>query len=239
MSDQGIQIAIDGPAASGKGTVARAVAQHLGYRYLDTGAMYRAVALQVDRLGLDWTDEAAVGPVAEELDLDFRWSGGEPRVLLQGADVSLAIRTHRVGEGASAVAVHPRVRRAMVALQQRLAASGGVVVDGRDIGTVVLPGAELKIFLDADLGERARRRTDELVERGQDADLDHVRDALAARDHQDSTRAVGPLRAAQDAVHLDTTGLDIDQVVQRVLQLAVQRGAELAAAAAAAASPPA
>lgn len=226
-SPEGIRIALDGPAASGKGTVARAVARALGYRYLDTGAMYRALALEADRRGVAWTDAPALAAIADGLQLDFRWDGEALAVLLGGVDVSQQIRTQRVGQGASAVAVHPPVRAALVRRQQALAARGGVVVDGRDIGTVVLPGAELKVFLDASPDERARRRHAELLARdpaGAPSRLEVKRD-VDQRDAQDSGRATGPLRVAQDAVVIDTTRLDIDQAVAAVVALARSRGA--------------
>ncbi len=220
-----IRIAIDGPAASGKGTVARAVAAALGYRYLDTGAMYRAVAVVARERGLSLRDEAAVAAIAREISIDFRWTGEQARILVDGRDRSDDIRTQQAGEGASAVAVHPAVRSAMVAQQQALAAAGGVVVDGRDIGTVVLPDAELKIYLDASLQERARRRWAELVAKGVDVALDDVADEVRRRDLQDSSRASGPLRQADDAVAVDTTRLTPDAVLVEILTLAAERGA--------------
>lgn len=220
-----IRIAIDGPAASGKGTLARAVARALGYRYLDTGAMYRALALVASRQGLDMGDEARLAALARRLDLDFDWDGEAARVRVAGEDLSEAIRGSAVGAMASAVAVHPAVRAELVRRQQELARRGGVVVDGRDIGSVVLPDAELKVFLDASLEERARRRAEELRTRGQPVELEAVRRDLAARDAQDSGRATGPLTQAADAHRLDSSALSVDQVVARVLELARAAGA--------------
>jgi len=221
----GICIAIDGPAASGKGTVARAVARLLDYQYLDTGAMYRSVALLADEQGVPWTDAPGLARIAALLDLDFRWDGEQLRILLEGRDVSRAIRAQRIGEGASAVAVHPAVRRALVARQQHLATRGGVVMDGRDIGTVVLPRAELKIYLDASLDERARRRWAELKVGERSGTLDEIRAELGRRDAQDSGRSTGPLQVAQDAVVVDTTCMSISEAVRQVVELATQRGA--------------
>ena len=226
MAEAGaIAISIDGPGASGKGTVARAVARLLDYRYLDTGAMYRAVALLASERGVAWTDAAGLARIAAILDLDFRWNGEEPRVLVEGRDVTRAIRAQNIGEGASAVAIYPSVRHALVARQQRMAAEGGVVVDGRDIGTVVLPKAQLKVYLDASLEERARRRWTELQERGRPTSLDEIRNELTRRDAQDRGRSTGPLRVAPDAVVVDTTDMSIAEAVRRVIELARQRGA--------------
>ncbi len=227
----GIRIAIDGPAASGKGTVARAVAQALGYRYLDTGAMYRALALRATEEGVDHGDEAGLARLASGLRFDFPWQDGQAHVIVDGRDVSRAIRTQAVGEGASAVAVHPAVRRTLVRLQQGLAEEGAVVMDGRDIGTVVLPDAQLKIYLDATIEERARRRWAELRDRGRDVARQDVLEELRRRDHQDSNRATGPLAVADDAVVVDTTDVPPDVVLRQILDLARQRGARLAASA--------
>ncbi len=214
-----ITIAVDGPGSSGKGTVARGVAEALGYQFVDTGAMYRAVGLLSLRSGLDVRDEGATSLLAQRLQFRFAFDGGRLRVEVDGEDVTSAIRGEDVGAAASAVAVHPAVRGALLGLQRYLGAAGGVVMDGRDIGTVVLPDAELKIFLDASLDERARRRWLEHPER----DFVAVRDELAARDLQDTTRAVAPLRCAADAVRLDSTGVPVSDVVDRIVQLARSR----------------
>jgi cytidylate kinase len=218
-----INIAIDGPASSGKGTVAREVARALGYAYVDTGAIYRAVAFAADAAGVPWSDEERVAALARALPLRFSWAEARLRVMLGDDDVTDAIRAEHVGRGASAVAVLPAVRAALLDLQRGLAAHGGVVMDGRDIGTVILPGAELKVFLDAAPAERARRRTLELRARGEPADEGTVLREIVARDAQDSGRATAPLRAADDAIHVDTTALSAAEAREAVLALARAR----------------
>ncbi|MEQ1504033.1 MAG: (d)CMP kinase [Myxococcota bacterium] len=220
-----IAIAVDGPGSSGKGTVARAVADALGFQYVDTGAMYRAVALIARRRGIDWDDAPGVAAVARGLGFAFDWDGGALKVAVDGEDLTRAILSDDVGQGASRVSRHPEVRDALLGLQRALGEAGGVVMDGRDIGTVVLPNAALKVFLDASLDERARRRFDELVARGEPAEFGVVREALSARDRQDRDRPVAPLRAAPDAVIVDTTGLSVAAVVERLLALARARAA--------------
>ncbi len=220
-----IRIAVDGPGSAGKGTVARGVARALGYQYFDTGSMYRAVALVAQSRGVSWSDGDAVARLAAALTFHFSWDGDVLRIEVDGVDITRAIRDDAVGLGASAVSVHPQVRRTLVDLQRALALDGGVVMDGRDIGTVVLPDAELKVFLDATLDERARRRHDELVRRGEPASFAQVRDALARRDHQDRERAASPLRPADDALQVDTSELTIRQAIDAVLALAHSRGA--------------
>jgi cytidylate kinase len=216
-----LTIAVDGPASSGKGTVARIVAERLGYAYVDTGAMYRAVGLAVLRKGLPVTDPLATAAIARALHFAFDWHKGQLRVIVDREDLSTAIRNEQVGKAASAVAVHPGVRAALLQTQRDLGDGGGVVMDGRDIGTVVLPTADLKIFLDASLDERARRRHAEL--RG--PAYEQVYAELAARDAQDSGRATAPLRQADDAIRIDTTGMEIPAVVDRVLALVAARRA--------------
>ncbi len=208
-------IAIDGPAGAGKSTVARGVAAALGYTYLDSGAMYRSVALAAGRAGVDLDDAAAVSAVARGLEIGF----DGPTVLLDGEDVSAAIRDPEVTDASSRVSVHPGVRHAMVERQRDLIAAGRYVAEGRDIGTVVSPDAPLKIFLNASGDERARRRAAETGEQ-QDA----VLAAQSERDSRDRFREHGALRAADDAVELDTTGVGIDEVVSRVVAIARERG---------------
>ncbi|MCB9797560.1 MAG: (d)CMP kinase [Alphaproteobacteria bacterium] len=218
-------MAIDGPASSGKGTVARLVAQALGFTYVDTGAMYRCVALLGQRRGLSWDDGGALAELIGALDFSLRWERGALKVEVDGEDLSQAIRTEAIGQGASAVARLPEVRAALLDRQRALAAEDGVVMDGRDIGTVVLPDAELKIFLDAALGERARRRQQELEGRGVARALAEVQQELAARDAQDSQRATAPLRQADDALRLDSTTRSPEEVAREVVDIARRRGA--------------
>ncbi len=212
-------VAIDGPVGAGKSTVARAVAQRLRFRYVDTGAMYRSVAWAVLQHGLDLGDEHAVTALARSLRIDFATEPHGQRVLVDGVDVTEAIRSPQVSDGASVVSVYPGVREAMVAVQRHLGAAGGVVMEGRDIGTVVFPDAEVKVFLDASLAERTRRRFEEWKARGAVADLESVRKAEEERDRRDRTRNHSPLRAAADAVVIDSTGLPVDDVVDRIVLL--------------------
>lgn len=224
MSD-GFAIAIDGPASSGKGTVARLVAMELGFAYIDTGAMYRAVALFGARHGLSLTDGPALGRLIGRMEFELGFEDGRFALAVDGKDISRAIRTQKVGQGASSVATQPEVRQALLGTQRALATSQGVVMDGRDIGTVVLPDAQLKVFLDADLSVRARRRHSELVERGVEVGFDEVRQELAERDAQDAGRTHAPLARAADAVVLDSTQMTPEQVTARVVELARARGA--------------
>lgn len=220
-----LTIAVDGPASSGKGTVARNVAHVLGYQYVDTGAMYRAVALVAKGRGVAWDAEGALAELAAGLHFRFDWDGDLLRVFVDDHEVTRDIRLEDIGEGASAVSKLPKVRAALLDLQRGLGAEGGVVMDGRDIGTVVLPDADLKVYLDADLQERALRRHEELLRKGEQVRYDDVLEALAARDRQDSERAVAPLKQADDAVYVDTTNLTIRQAIDTVLALARERGA--------------
>jgi cytidylate kinase len=219
-------IAIDGPAGSGKSTVAKHVARALGFHYLDTGAMYRAVAYRVIWQGISPADEEAAVAVATTEEITFAHEPGEPlpsRVLIGGKDVTEAIRTPQVDDAVSAVARMPRVREAMVAQQRHLAQTSEIVVEGRDIGTVVFPDAELKVYLTASPEERARRRAAQHVASGLAADEDGVRAALLRRDSADSSRDHSPLAAADDAVQLDTSGMSLDEVVDAVAALAEER----------------
>ncbi len=219
-------IAIDGPAASGKSTVARAVATRLGFAYLDTGAMYRAVAAEALQLGMATDDRPALTKLAKELPLAFEHEGGSAlptRVLAGGRDVTTEIRTPAVDAAVSPVSSIPGVREAMVRVQRDLAAVGDCVVEGRDIGTVVFPHAELKVYLSASPGERARRRTADMERAGHDVSAEAVLRRLERRDTADSTREASPLAVAHDAVEIDTTGLSVEQVVECIAQLARAR----------------
>ncbi|MBV9662042.1 MAG: (d)CMP kinase [Acidimicrobiales bacterium] len=207
-------IAIDGPAGSGKSTVAREVAARLGLDYLDTGAMYRAVAYEAIRRNIEPDDAERVAELARQLELTVA-----AQVMVNGTDATVEIRSPEVTRAVSVVAANPQVRHEMVLRQREWAkAHGGGVVEGRDIGTVVFPNADLKVYLTADDGERANRRTKEMLDRS----YDQVAAELARRDHLDSTRAASPLAIAPDAVHLDTTSLNAEQVVERVLALLSQ-----------------
>jgi cytidylate kinase len=215
-------VAIDGPAGAGKSTVTKLVARALGYLLVDTGALYRAVALAAQRQGLDFDDGERVGALAEQLALRGAVAlASEPRgglrVLLDGEDVSLAIRTQELGQGASKVSAQPRVRAALLELQRAAGREGGVVLEGRDIGTVVFPDAEAKLFLTASVDERARRRFEQLKLAGEPADLETVTREVVERDRRDSTRPIAPLRKAEDAVVIDSSGIGIDDVVARIV----------------------
>ena len=213
-------IAIDGPAGSGKSTVARGVARRLGFTYLDSGALYRAVTLLALQRDADLDDGPTLGRLASAATIELDDDGDEGiQVLLDGREVSKEIRTPRVTGASSTVAAHPEVRNALLKKQRALISAGNYVVEGRDIGTVVAPDAALKVFLTADPDERARRRAAELERRGQRTAAEDVKAAIAKRDRLDSTRSAAPLRVADDAITLDTTGLQPDDVISRVLEL--------------------
>ena len=217
-------IAIDGPSGSGKGTVSRRVAAVLGYHLLDSGALYRLVGLAGLRAGLDAADEAGHAQLAARMDVRFGTSAaGAEQVLLGAEDVSQAIRTELAGNLASKVAGFPAVRAALVGRQRGFAAPPGLVADGRDMGTVIFPDARLKVFLTASPEERAARRHKQLKDKGLNVSLAGLSREIAERDRRDSTRAVSPLVAAADAIHLDSTQLTPEEVVARVLTLARER----------------
>ena len=212
-------IAIDGPAGAGKSTVARGVAQQLGFTYVDTGAMYRAVTSRTLDMGLDPTDAEAIGAMAARIDVRFAREGETLRVLADGQDVTEQIRTPAVTAAVAQVSQIPAVRQAMVRLQRELAAAGKAVLDGRDIGTVVTPDACCKIFLTASAQERARRRWLELCAKGYEPDPNQLRRDMEERDKQDSERELAPLVQAPDAIAIDTTGLTIEAVVGRIVAI--------------------
>jgi cytidylate kinase len=206
-------IAIDGPSGSGKGTVARLIAQELGFHYLDSGALYRLVALAAERHGIPLQDEAALAQMTAALDIEF---SGE-KVFLSGEDVSLAIRDEAVSRAASIVSAYPAVREALLARQRAFRKPPGLVAEGRDMTTVVFPDAALKIFLTASREERAMRRYKQLLEKGMRANLGHLLRDIAERDERDANRAAAPLKQAKDAIVLDTTNLDISETVAEIM----------------------
>ena len=217
-------MAIDGPAGAGKSTVAKAVAERLNIMYVDTGAMYRAVALKCLRESVDVRDAHEVERAARTADVRLKQAeGGRLEVYLDGENVTEEIRSQAVGDAVSLVSAVPAVREVLVAVQRRMAKEGGVVMDGRDIGTVVLPDADVKVFLTASLEERARRRHRELAASGAPATLDAVMASIRERDERDSSRSLSPLRRAEDAVLIDTTGKPVEQVVAEILALCERR----------------
>lgn len=217
-------IAIDGPSGAGKSTLAKAAAKELGFLYVDTGAIYRTVGLAALRQGLSPSDETAVPAMLPQLVITTGYgSDGLQHMYLQGEDVTEAIRQHAVSDAASRVSAIPAVRDYLLEMQRRFAAEHDVVMDGRDIGTVVLPDAQVKIFLTAAPEARARRRCDELLARGQEADFDTILADVKARDHRDTHRAAAPLRQAEDAVLLDTTQLDLEGSLARLLSIIKER----------------
>ena len=211
----GYKIAIDGPAGAGKSTIAKKVAAGLGFIYGDTGAMYRAMALFLIREGTDAKDTAAVSGKCKEADITIRYENGEQVVYLNGENVNGMIRTEQVGQMASLTSPNPDIRKRLVELQQKLAADADVVMDGRDIGTCVLPDAEVKIFLTASSKVRAERRYKELTAKGEKCDIDVIE-----KDHQDMTREISPLQAAEDAVFVDSSYMTIDEVAAVILDKA-------------------
>lgn len=217
-----IVVAIDGPAGAGKSTIAKLAAEKLGYAYIDTGAMYRSVAWKFLQTGREF-DEAYISELANTMIIEFKPEAKVNRVFVDGTEVTEAIRTPEVTAIVSRVAAIGAVREAMVEQQRRMGEIGGVLMDGRDIGTVVFPHAQLKIFLTASVEERARRRYKEMVEKGQQVELAQLQEDIAARDKQDSERAISPLRQAEDALLLDTSAMSIAQVTDKILQLVQER----------------
>ena len=212
-------IAIDGPAGAGKSTIARKVAKELGFIYVDTGAMYRAMALYLIRKGISADDSDEISRTCKSAEISIGHENGEQVVYLFGENVNGLIRTEEVGNMASASSVNGDVRKKLVELQQKMAETTDVVMDGRDIGTVVLPGADLKVYLTASSAVRAKRRYDELVAKGQECDLDAIEKDIIERDYRDMHRENSPLRQADDAVLVDSSDMTIDEVADRILEL--------------------
>ena len=212
--DSRIRVAIDGPSGAGKSTIAKAVAKRLGIDYIDTGAMYRAIGYKAEKLGIGASDRTALDAMLADTDIDF--SGGT--ILLDGEDVGGLIRTPAVSKAASLYSALPEVREKLVEIQRNMAREKSVIMDGRDIGTNVLKDAEYKFFLTASAEERAKRRCEELLQKGEEVSFDEVLRDIEARDHNDSTRKLNPLRKAEDAVEIDSTGMSIEDVVDSVLK---------------------
>jgi cytidylate kinase len=211
-------VTVDGPAGSGKSTVSRLLACRLSYVYLDTGALYRAIALKISAAGLATTDRAGIAALCGETDIALAERDGATRILLDGRDVTELIRTPEISMLASTVSALPEVRQRLLAVQREAAFAGGVVAEGRDMGTVVFPGAEVKFFLTAGAEERARRRWLELRQRGHEVGLDEVLRDVVLRDRQDSEREIAPLRPSEDGVLVDSTGKSIEDVVEEMFK---------------------
>ena len=214
-----MNIAIDGPAGAGKSTIAKKVAKKMGYIYVDTGAMYRAMALFMIKQGIDPSDAPSIEEACKIADISIEYRDGEQVVLLNGENVNAYLRTEEVGNMASVTSVNAKVREKLVELQQKLAKTKDVVMDGRDIGTVVLPNAEVKVYLTASSMVRAQRRALELEAKGEKADLSKIEADIIERDNRDMTRAISPLKQAEDATLIDSSYMTIDEVVEAILNL--------------------
>lgn len=210
-------IAIDGPAGAGKSTIAKTIAKKLNFIYVDTGAMYRAIALYFLRKGVDGQDAETIASMCPDIHVTLDYKDGEQQVLLNGENVSGYIRNEEVGGMASKTSAQPAVRAALLQLQRDMAKNADILMDGRDIGTHVLPNADLKIFLTASVDVRAKRRYDEMVAKGASCDLNEIREDIKVRDHQDMTREIAPLKQAEDAILVDTSDMTIDEVVETVI----------------------
>jgi len=214
-----MNIAIDGPAGAGKSTIAKRLAKKLGFIYVDTGAMYRAMAYYFLQHNIDAKDENAIAAACPDVDVTITYANGEQQVLLNGENVNGVIRNEKVGNMASSTSVYPMVRKKLVELQRQLAKSADVIMDGRDIGTCVLPDAQVKIYLTASSATRAKRRYDELTEKGVSCDLAEIEKDIIDRDYRDMHRETSPLRQAEDAVLVDSSEMNIDEVVDAIYQV--------------------
>lgn len=213
------QIAIDGPAGAGKSTIAKKVAKEKGFIYVDTGAMYRAMAFYLLSEGVDPQDADMIAEKCVGADITIRYEDGEQVVLLNGKNVNGVIRTEEVGKMASVTSKNPKVRERLTALQKELANTSDVVMDGRDIGTCVLPGADVKVYLTASAAVRAKRRYDELMAKGETCDIQKIEEDIIARDEQDMNRPIAPLRQAEDAILVDSSDMTIDEVADKIMSL--------------------
>lgn len=220
---QSVKIAIDGPSGAGKSTIAKSLAAKLGYTYIDTGAMYRAVGYYAVSNNVDVSDEAALKKILPDADIDIKYENGLQHIILCGKDISAEIRLPEMSAAASAVARHGAVRQSLVAIQQNLAEKYNVIMDGRDIGTCVLKNADVKLFVTADVNIRAKRRYDELTARGTPQDFEDVLDDMKKRDYNDSHREISPLKKAGDAVVVDTSKMDFDESVNHIYNIIVTK----------------
>lgn len=211
-----MNIAIDGPAGAGKSTIAKLAAKELNYIYVDTGAMYRAIALYVIDNSVDYNDDDKLGSALKDISIEIKYVDGFQKVILNGEDVSVRIRQEEVGNMASSVATKKLVREKLLQLQRDIASSNDVIMDGRDIGTFVLPDAECKIYLTASVEVRAKRRYDELVAKGESPSLEKISEDIAKRDYQDMNREIAPLKQAEDAIYLDSSNMTIQEVVDKI-----------------------
>lgn len=226
MKKMSFNVAIDGPAGAGKSTIAKRVAKQLGFIYVDTGAMYRAMALYLIRNNVRRDNQEEIAMCCQDADVSIRHENGEQMVLLNGENVNGFIRTEEVGNMASVSSTNLKVREKLVELQKKLAAEQDVIMDGRDIGTCVLPKADVKVYLTASSAVRAKRRFKELEEKGQECNLEQIEADIIERDHRDMTREHSPLKQAEDAVLIDSSDMTIDEVVEAICELASQKGAE-------------